>query len=130
MGEKIVEKRLAKITSASMEIKEWGVLYFWIHVNYEDGYSQGIGGLALDDYDNKKKRRVGTAYGCEMIRRLFETLDVNDFSEMKGIHIWVHGEGRGLSFTPKGVQLLSVDKKSDPLIFSDVYKEFKSNEAN
>ena len=120
-----MEKLLAKITSASMEIKERGILNFWIHVDYEEGCSQRIGGLCLDTYDEAKKQRVGTAYGCEMIRRLLVTLDVNDFSEMKGKHVWVHGEGKGLSFSPKGIQLLSVDKKSDPLIFEEVYEEFK-----
>ena len=31
---------------------------------------QGIGGIALDEYCKEKKERIGTAYGCEMIRRL------------------------------------------------------------
>lgn len=120
-----MEKQLAKITSATLEIKERGILNFWIFVDYEEGGAQGIGGIALDDYDKSKDTRVGTAYGCEMIRRLLETLDVNDFSEMKNKIIWVYGTGTGFSFKPLGIQLLNVNgSKKKPLIFNDVYEEF------
>jgi hypothetical protein len=123
-----MEKKLAKITSASLEIKERGILGFWIHVNYEEGCSQGVGGIALDQYDEEKKERVGTAYGCEMIRRLLVELDVNDFSEMKGRHVWVWGEGGGFCFAPKGIQALIVDGgNSKALIFDDVADEFIDN---
>jgi len=120
-----MNKRLAKISSASLEIKERGILNFWIHVDYEEGCSQGIGGIALDSYDKAKNKRVGTAYGCEMIRRILLAFDVNDFSELKGKHLWVIGEGEGFSFNPKGVQALSVDSKNDtPVIFTDIASEF------
>ena len=79
-----MNKQLAKITKAGLEIKERGILTFWIHVEYEEGCCQGIGGIVLDSYDKAKGMRVGTAYGCEMIRRILTALNVNDFSEMKG----------------------------------------------
>ena len=120
-----MEKQLAKIENAKLEIKERGILNFYIFVHYEDGGHQGVGGIALDTFDKEKDCRIGTAYGCEMIRRLLLTLDVNDFSEMKDKHIWVHGEGYGFNFKPKGVESLSVDSdKPKKLIFDDVYKEF------
>jgi len=53
-------------------------------------------------------------------------IDVNDFSEMAGKHIWVHGDGGGFSFEAKGISALYVDnQKSEPVIFSDVLAEFK-----
>ena len=120
-----MNKQLAKITKANLEIKERGILNFWIHVYYEEGLSQGVGGIALDEFDKEKDRRVGSKYGCEMIRRLLITLDVNDFSEMKGKHVWVYGDGEGLSFKPKGIGLLKTDKaKNDPLMFDDIAAEF------
>jgi len=120
-----MNKKLAKITSAKLEIKERGILNFWIFVDYEDFGSQGIGGLSLDQWDKEKDRRVGTAYGCEMIRRLLETLNVNDFSEMKDQMIWVHGEDDGLGFEPKGIEPLRVSGlNKEPLIFDDVFNEF------
>ena len=120
-----MSKQLAKITDAKLEIKETGILNFWIFVDYEDLGSQEIGGLALDEWDESSKKRVGTAYGCEMIRRLLDVLDVNDFSEMKGKIIWVHGDGEGFSFKPTGIESLKVSKsEKSPLIFSEVLKEF------
>jgi hypothetical protein len=122
-------KQLAKITSASLDIQERGILNFWIHVNYEEGCSQGIGGITLDEYDKSKESRVGTAYGCEMIRRLLIELEVNDFSEMEGKYIWVLGDGKGLSFKPTGISRLSVDKgNGNGVVFEDIAKEFGVNE--
>jgi len=111
-----------------LEIQERGILNFWIHVNYDDGLSQGIGGICLDTYDEIKKSRVGTAYGCEMIRRILIELKVNDFADMKNRHIWVIGTGDGLHFKPVGVQgLLGDGGSSDGLIFSDIAKEFEED---
>lgn len=117
-------KQLAKVTSATLQIQERDVLMFYIFVDYEEGCSQGIGGLTLDSYDKDKKKRVGTAYGCEMIRRCLKVFKVDDFSQMTGKYIWVIGEGEGFSFVPKGLQSLSVDKKQQTFIFDDVAKEF------
>lgn len=118
-------KQLAKITKASLEIQERGILNFWIHVDYEEGCSQGVGGICLDSYDKEKERRVGTAYGCEMIRRMLVELRVNDFSEMKGKHIWVLGEGEGLAFKPTGIQGLKGDGGSKTgVVFSQIAEEF------
>jgi len=120
-----VTKKLAKITKAHLEIQERHILNFWVFVDYEEGSSQGIGGICLDGFDDVKKKRVGTAYGCEMIRRLLLTLKVNDFSEMKGKMIWVYGEVGFLSFKPTGLSLLQVDDtKAEPLIFKEVFDEF------
>lgn len=117
-------KQLAKISKASLEIQERGILNFWIHVDYEEGCSQGVGGIALDQWDEEKQTRAGTAYGCEVIRRLLLALNVNDFSEMKGKMVWVVGEGEGLSFRPTGIQPLNVDNnKGNAVIFSDILAE-------
>lgn len=119
-------KKLAKIRKAHLEIQERGILNFWIHVDYEEGCSQGVGGLVLDTYDNERKTRVGTAYGCEMIRRLLLTLSVNDFGEMAGKYIHVVGTGEGLMFKPIGIEPLRVDGNVKPaFIFEDVYNQFK-----
>lgn len=121
----IMNKQLAKISKASLEIQERGILNFWIYVDYEEGCSQGVGGIVLDEWDKEKEERVGTAYGCEMIRRLLLELCVNDFSEMKGKYIWVIGEGEGFSFKPLGIQALRGDNKnSKPVMFSEVAEMF------
>lgn len=121
-----MNKKLAKIEEATLEIQERGMLNFWIHVNYEEGGIQGIGGIALDTWDEKKKERIGTAYGCQVIRRLLLELQVNDFSEMKGKNIWVLGKGEGFGFNPIGIESLRVDnEKHSPVIFAEILKEFK-----
>ena len=123
-----MNKQLAKITKAKLEIKERGILNFWIFVEYEEGGCQGVGGIALDAYDKDKGSRVGSAFGCEVIRRLLLALDVDDFSEMAGRNIWVLGEGSGLSFQPFGIQKLRSDNgDSEPVIFKEILKEFKNN---
>ena len=74
---------------------ERNILSFWIFVDYEEGFSQGVGGIALDSPKKEKQpdgtekfvKRQGTAYGCEVIRRLLLALGVNDLSEMKDRHI-------------------------------------------
>ncbi len=118
-----MNKKLAKIRKASLEIKERGILTFLIYVDYEEGCSQGIGGLALDRYNKEKDCRVGTAYGCEMIRRILLAFNVNDFCELAGMHLWVLGAGTGLEFSPKGIEPLSVDSKQEAVIFKEIADE-------
>lgn len=119
-----MEKKLAKVSKATLEIQERGILNFWIFVDYEEGSSQGIGGICLDEWDKEAEERVGTAYGCEMIRQLLLLFNVNDFSEMKGKMVWVTGEGTGLSFTPRGLESLKVDGKQRKILFSEVFEKF------
>lgn len=125
-------KQLAKISSASLSFYNGTILSFYIHVDYEEGCSQGVGGITLDTYCKASKSRVGTAYGCEVIRRLLLELGVDDFSEMKGKHIWVHGEGSGgFDFKPTGIQAMATDnKKSKPVIWSEILKEFPIEDDN
>lgn len=119
-----MNKQLAKIKSAGLEIQERGILSFWINVNYEGGGSQRIGGIALDAYDKDKEKRIGTAYGCEVIRRLLLAIGVDDFSKMKGQIIWVLGEGAGLSFKAKGIKRLDINGGGDAVIFDEIATEF------
>lgn len=121
-----MEKKLAKVSKATLDIQERGILNFWVYVDYEEGLSQGVGGICLDDYDPVLKTRVGTAYGCEMIRQLLLIFGVNDFSEMKDKMVWVLGEGDGFSFTPKGFESLKVNGKQRRLLFSEVFEKFAS----
>lgn len=124
-----MEKKLAKVTNATLEIKERGILNFWVFVDYEDGLSQGVGGHCLDKYDKERNDRVGTAYGCEMIRQLLLFFNVNNLSECKGQMVYVLGEGYGLSFKPKGFEHLKVDDKfpNRKIVFDEIYEMFKED---
>jgi hypothetical protein len=118
--------KLAKVESASLEIKERGILNFWVQVAYEDGFHQGVGGLTLDDWDKRLERRIGTAYGCEMIRQLLLFFGVNNLNEAKGQVVYVVGEGSGLAFKPTGFKHLNILKGSRPdhICFNEIAKEF------
>lgn len=118
-----MKKELARITDARLEIQDRGILSFWIYVDYENGSSQGVGGLVLDEWSKVYESRVGTAYGCEMIRQLLLCMNVNDFSKMKGKDIFVLGEGEGLSFKPLGVQALKADGGKS-VVFRDIASMF------
>lgn len=122
--------KLAKVESATLEIKERGILNFWVFVNYEEGCSQGVGGLALDTWNERLKRRVGTEYGCEMIRQLLLFFGVNNLNEAKGQLVYVLGEGEGLSFKPHGFKHLSVEKNGRPeyIDFREIYEQFGNSQ--
>lgn len=125
-----MEKRLAKIESASLNIKDRGILTFWVHVEYEEGCHQGVGGIALDGWSEEKQDRVGTAGGCELIRQLLLCLDVDDLSRAKGKIIWVIGEGEGLSFRPKGIEALRVNKSPvQRVVWKEVFEMFEEGGA-
>ena len=118
----VVIKKLAKVKNAKLYIDR-NVLSFKIDVDFEEGLSMMVGGITLDRYNGDADIRVGTAYGCEIIRRMLIEFNVNDFSEMKGLLIYVIGEGEGLSFTQRGVQSLRVNNpNSEPVIFDEVFK--------
>lgn len=122
-----MNKLLAKIDSAKLSL-ERGILHFWIFVDYEDGGSQGIGGFALDRYCPRRGRRIGTAYGCEMIRSILDLFDVDDLSELKNKYVYVLSKGTGFNIQPLGLKTLNVEGPSKTLIFEDVLKEFMTQE--
>ena len=126
-----MEKKLAKVRSATLEIKERGILNFWVFVDYEDGLSQGVGGIILDTFDSERKERVGTAYGCEMIRKLLLFFDVNNLNDCAGQMVYVTGEGKGLSFNPSGFEHLRVNDKfkTRKINFDEIREEFIKAEA-
>ena len=124
-----MEKKLAKIRSATLNIKDRGILTFWVMVDYEDGCSQGVGGLTLDNWDEDKQSRVGTAYGCEMIRQLLLFFNVDNLQDCKGQYVYVLGEGKGLAFTPKGFEKLYVDDfNRKQILFPNIFDEFGDKE--
>lgn len=121
-----MNKKLAKVKSATFEIKERGILNFWVMVDYEEGCSQGVGGLCLDNWDAEKDSRIGTAYGCEVIRQLLLFFDVNNLHECKDQIVYVTGVGNGLNFKPNGFEHLSVsNKRVKEINFDEIYEMFK-----
>lgn len=118
--------KLAKVKSATLEIKERGILNFWVFVDYEEGCSQGIGGFSLDTWDENLKIRVGTAYGCEIVRQLLLFFGVNNLHEAKDEVVYVLGTGEGLNFKPNGFEHLSITRNNRPkrINFDKIREQF------
>ena len=79
-----MDKQLARIESVSLEIEDHGILTCDVLLNKESGSHQSFGGYCLDGYDEKLKRRVGTAGGLDWILRLMQIFNVNKLEKLKG----------------------------------------------
>lgn len=119
-----MDYKLAKITKVGFGYQDRRIMVLNIFVDYEDIGSQNICGLVLDSYDDILKRRVGSAYGCEMIRTLLDTLGVNEVEGARGKYIYVAGEGTGFQFKPHGFKTLKVDGEVKEMVFKDILTMF------
>ena len=118
-----MNRELAKITNATLLIREEKILNLRIDVDYETGSGATIQGIILDNWNNDLKNRVGTAYGCEVIRRLLMAFDVDDLSQLKGKVTWVLGTGKDMSFIAKGLQPLYVNSHGiATIVFHEIYE--------
>lgn len=120
-------ERLAKITKASLGFSDRRILMLHILVDYEDGWSQNICGYCLDGKPEKSGGdRIGTAYGCEMIRKFLDTLGIDDIHEANGKLILVVGEDSGsmLNFKTHGFKTLKVNGPQKEMDFLKIAEKF------
>jgi hypothetical protein len=85
---------IAKITSTALGYEDHGIFTCVLHVDY-GGTSQGVGGYALDRYDEDKRVRVGSVYGMEFIARILRAAGVERWEQLKGRTIFVVREHKG-----------------------------------
>jgi len=89
------EIKNAIIESTHLGNESHGIFSSMLHLNY-GGLCQGFGGYGFDkpikDSGGKFERREGTAYGCEFIMRILETLEVETWEKLKGTHLRVDTE--------------------------------------
>jgi hypothetical protein len=78
----------AKIDRTFLGIEDHGIFTFILYLDY-GGSGQGYGTHALDNFDKKLEARVGTAFGCEFIMQVLQTVGVYSWEELKGKHIRV-----------------------------------------
>lgn len=95
-GEEIVN---VKITNTRLGYEDHGILTVSITTEAESR-GQGFGGYALDAYVKDKDRRVGTDYGMEFVIKIMNTLEVENWEDVKGqfiridaSHTKIHGIG-------------------------------------
>ena len=105
---KEINKKLGKIKYSKLSMDK-NIMSLNILVDYDDGLSQNIFARALDEWSDDHQTRLGTIYGCEIIRRLLELFEVNDLSDIKDKIVYITGTGNILSFNPTGIERLSFD---------------------
>lgn len=76
-------KELGKIESAFFGFSDHHILTFMIGFKF-GGTGQGFGNYTLDTYDKEKRRRVGTAAGTDLLIKILELFQVDEFSKLKG----------------------------------------------
>jgi hypothetical protein len=72
----------ARIVSTLLGPEDHGILTAQVIVELAGGVSQGFGGYFLDTWDDKRRSRVGTAYGTEFIRRTLAALDIDAWEKL------------------------------------------------
>lgn len=77
----------AIIESTMLGREDHGLMTFMIFVKFDKGYSCGIGGWALDQYDNNTKTRVFQAKSMEVISKILEVVGVETWEELPGKYI-------------------------------------------
>lgn len=85
-----------RVESVSLGTSDHGVLSAWLHLA-GDGWGQGFGGFAMDEYDKNKKRRVGHAFGAEFILRILETLGVDQWEKLPNTPLRVDRNDGGIT---------------------------------
>ena len=75
--------QLCNVKSVTTNYQDRKILILDVNVELVDGGGLSVFNVVLDTYDKDKQKRVGTAYGCEMIRQTLQFFGVNDPSEIK-----------------------------------------------
>jgi len=109
---------LGMIESTMLGYEDHGIFTFNLVFKFP-GSGQGAGNFALDQWDEEKDRRIGSAVGLDLIIKVLETAGVGKWESLKGRQLIVLREDNwGLI---KGL-LNPLTRKA--LIFDDHFKEW------
>lgn len=81
-----------------------------------------VGGMAMDKWDEKRGRRVGTVYGMELITAIMKTVGVHKWEDLPGERIFVLFEEKNHIGT-MAVGIANIDT-GDALLFQEVAQEW------
>ena len=121
---------LCNVTKVKTSYQDRKILVLDVFVDLPDGGSLSVFNMVLDNYNESKKERQGTSYGCEIIRQTLDFFGVDDLSEVKNYkcyllsnkeNIWSAGDVLGLRQLP--FQQYKHNLKE--IIKEDVLNEFK-----
>lgn len=91
----------AKIASTVLGTEDHGVMTCYITLEGA-GWGCSYGGYVLDNWDESRKRRVGSAEGLDAIMTLMETLEVRKWEDIKGQYVRCETTGWGGNVTKIG----------------------------
>lgn len=77
----------AQIKSTKLGFVANGILSFYLILDIQGGGGVCIGGYAMDQYDKRKEKRIGSEYGTSVIMRILEVVGVDTWEELKGKYI-------------------------------------------
>lgn len=106
-------KHLCKVTEASLSYQDRKIMVLNLFVNLEDGGSLAVFNNVLDSYDETRKHRIGSAYGCELIRQTLDFFGVSDLHEIKDYYCYVLSEKEYISSSSDvlGIEQLGCSNK-------------------
>ena len=73
----------ARIERTMLGPEDHGILTAYLHL-VGDCWGQGFGGYGLDAWDERKRERVGSAWGMEFIRLVLKVLEVERWEDLPG----------------------------------------------
>lgn len=89
-----MEIKNAKIISTMLGREDRGIMTFMIHVEF-DSCGCGIGGYAIDKYDEKTETRAFSACGLEAISKILDVVGVDRWEDLPGKYIRFKDNGWG-----------------------------------
>jgi len=110
----------AFITGTSLGFEDHGILTARVFVEFDSG-GCAFGGYAMDNYDAIAKRRTGTAFGCQFVMDVIQTIGVEKWEDLKGKHCRVEHEGLGGRILRIGHFMKN--QWFDPKVLADRFKE-------
>ena len=113
-------EKIAKIESTMLGYEDHSIFSISLHVRYGENTHQGVGGYALDEWDESVGHRVGTAYGHNFIIRVLKAVGASKWEDVKGRTIMVLFEKDGWNELPIGIKNLPTEP-GETFIFSELF---------
>ena len=127
-----MNKVLCNVERVCTSYQDRKILILDVWVELEDKGQFSCFNMVLDTYDKVKQKRVGTAYGCEMIIQCLDFFGVDDLSQVKNHKCYILTDKEHIRSCNDvlGLEQLPFDEYSrnrKTIIKADVLKEFGSN---
>ena len=89
-----MEIKNAQITRTMLGREDHGIFTFMIYIKC-DSWACGVGGYALDYYDETFDKRVYSAKSLEAVSKVLDVVGVDKWEDLKGKYIRVKDDGWG-----------------------------------